>query len=299
MGYWWIEEAPNRPVPGFLEYTPSDGTQLRLIGDLSGSMVSSNHSAEKFEKILGRTEEGKFVSLLDCRRDKSSVSGGTRTSVYIARYFIEGFAFQNQNPALDRMSISFYGMDKWAGLANPRFSDETIKDPSSMDDEVSIHADIPDPLSAWRNGVELQINIKTNLNVEAHEKGYIELKHQFLIKPRRTQVSFKEYLPHINKLNNFIALGLGHSTDPRYISGKVRTFDGALHDVNIFYQLPDDVDKDISVHPLRMPSRPPDIANDFSRVLNFWYDKSDEIGEIYDLYFATVFKTPCIRKTVF
>jgi hypothetical protein len=290
MGYWWIEDAPNNAVPGSIEYTPSNGIQLRLMGDLSDGIVSSNRSVETFDKILGRTEEGKLVSLLDCRRDKSSVSNGARTSTYIARYFIEGFAFQNQNPALDRMSISFYGMDKWAGLANPRPSDEFLKDPSSMNDKVSVHVDVPDPLSAWRNGVELQINTHTNLNMKLHEEGKIEIDHQFLVKPRRTQVSFEEYIPHINKLNNFIALGLGHPTDPRYVSGKVRTFDGTLHDVNIFYNLSNGVDKDINVHPLRMPFRPPDIANDFPRVLNFWYERSEEIGEIYDLYFATVFQ---------
>lgn len=184
------------------------------------------------------------------------------------------------NPALDKMTISFYGMDKWAGLSTPH----------SLQNQISVRGDIPDSLSAWRNGIQFKIDVKRSMNIERYESGNIEVKHQFSVNPRKTQVPFEKYFPHITKLNNFIVLGLGQPTDPRYVNGKVRTRDGKSHDVKIFYKVQGNLTQNVSVRTSRMPFRPPDIANTFPRILNFWYDRSEEIGEIYNLYFDTVYQ---------
>ncbi len=229
-----------------------------------------------------------MITLIDCIRDSYSISNGLPTSVYKARYLVEGFAFQAMNPALDRMYLSFYGLNKWAALANPRPGDQALQAQSGAPDQISILVDMPDQISAWRNGIKLGLEVKTNMKLERFERGSLDIQHRFSINPRRPQMPLKKYIPHITKLNNFVSLGMGHSVDPSEITAKIRTYGGPPENVEIFYQVRREPTKDISVHPSRMPFRPPEIADSFSRVLNYWYDRSEEIGDIYELYFATV-----------
>jgi hypothetical protein len=299
LGHWWVEEFPNRQLPGSLSYHPTEGIQLQVMNDFVTTFPTSKEPAERFDKILGFTEEGTWITLIDCPRDKSSISNVGRTSSYMPRFLIEGFPFQNKKPALDDMTISFYGMDSWGGLANPQPGDNILENPDDFKKRPSIVVDIPDPLDVWNDRVRIRLGINTNLNLEKFQSGTLTLKHQFIISPRRTQVPFTHYLPHINKLNNFVSMGLGHPTDPRYIQGKVRTPNGEYKEVDVFFPIQGDLNSDISVHPLRMPFRASEIADDFSQILKLWYICSEEIGEIYDLYFATVFNSKMYPENQF
>lgn len=289
LGYWWVEERPDRSIPGILEYHPTEGMQLELIDDFLKGIPQSGQPAENIDKILGVNENGDGVTLIDCTRNTGSISSGIRSSEYLPRIMIEGFVFQNMNPALDNLAISFYGIDKWAALTNPRPGDEFLSNPNNPD-RISIVFDVPDTLSAWRDDVKLELGVHPKLNTERYESGELQVRHEFKVRPRRTQMPFEYYLTHINNLNNFVTLGLGNPTDPRYVRGSIRTFDGQSHNVKIFYPIQGELNNEVNVHPLRMLFRPLDIAENFEYVVNQWYDRREEIDEIYDLYFAMVFQ---------
>lgn len=298
-GYWWIEDQPEFQLPGRINYEPSEGIELHLINDFADSLVSSNNSIQSFDKILGYNENGEMITLLDCPRDSSSIQNGVQTATYKPQYLIEGAAFHGVNPALDNMGVAFHGIDKWASLTNPRPSDEFLQNASSNPDQVSIIAEFPDALSAWRDDIQIQIGINPQVNFEMFESGDIQINHNFRIKPRYPQKPFHDYIEHINKLNNFIALGLGHPTDPKWVNGQIHTMTGHPQEVNIFYKVPGTIHDDVSVHPHRMPFKPADIATNFEEVINYWYDRSEEIGDIYSLYFSTVFQESMFPENKF
>lgn len=290
LGYWWVEGNPDRTLPGILQYRPSDGITLELIDDFVEGIPQSGQGPKKVDKILGINENGEQITLIDCNRDTSSISNSSRSrvrsSAYRPRLMIEGFAFQSMNPSLHKMKLSYYGIDKWAGLTSPQ---SDVSDPINPD-WISLTTDIPETLTAWRDDIRIELGVHFEVNTSIHESGEMRIQHEFRVRPRQTQVPLREYFDHIDNLKNFVALGLGASVSPRYVRGSVRTPDGQKHDVNIFYQIQSELNTEVNVPPHRMLFRPPDILNSFEKVVNQWYDRREEIDEIYDLYFATVFQ---------
>ncbi|WP_335999362.1 HEPN domain-containing protein [Halorientalis halophila] len=301
-GYWWLEKEPDEKIPGKLIYSPNDFVRLYLLGDFSSSYISSGDNTY-YSKILGVSAGGDDVTLLKCRRDKQNRGGsGPITSEYISSYYINGHRFERQRPSFHSMSVSFYGMDNWAMKSSPtpQVDDDAFKDIYNQE-RFPLEINVPKPDSAWVKDYEYEISlrIRPRMNIEKFQAGELEVRHEFKIDPRRTQVPFEEYLNHINKLNNFVAFGIGEPVHPNRVTGTVRHPDNTYSDTSIYYPIQGEINRDPQQHPYKMLFNGTDIRSDFTGIMQSWYERSDELSDIFELYFGTLFQEKMYTQNQF
>lgn len=288
---WWTEENPDNQCMGILTFYPEEGIYLDLLGDLSDSPIGSR-SAETFDKIFGVNEDGDHITLLNCTRNSASGLTEIQSSTYICSYLMEGAIFQNGNPSFNKIDISFYGMNWWVGGPTPRLTQESIKGLIETEDynKIALEYEMPDPLSAWQDGTNIKLETNFSTDTKRYKSAKIEINNLFTIDPRRCFVPFMEYFDHISKLERFVTLGIGQPTSPKEITGYVGNSRVNRQKVQIFYQVSGTLHEDVSEHPNRMLFRGADIYSDFGSIIPMWYSKSEELEEIFNMYFGVVFQ---------
>ncbi|MGE5436284.1 MAG: hypothetical protein ACM3O3_03580 [Syntrophothermus sp.] len=69
QGYWWLPGQEEEKVPGTLRYFPGESTSLETLGEL---FHNPTLGYKKITKILGITDNGKLITLVDCRTNGHS-----------------------------------------------------------------------------------------------------------------------------------------------------------------------------------------------------------------------------------
>jgi len=297
-GYWWPEGDEGNKVPGVLAFQPTSRPELNLFSNFypPNAPASGHEIADKtVDMIHGLSEEADRVTLLNPRRSsvpiQSGQHGALQPSTWVGSMVLDGFPFERNNPALDRVSVQFYGQDKWARWGSIASSRDISDFPYwNTGDSFKIRYEQPPSLSTYIDGTEIRFGVSATQQHDRFERGAIELDHEFKIIPKRPRVAIPKHYGHIKKLQNFITFGLGTPTYPSSVTGSISDVGGDSYDVQMYFPI-ENAPEDISVHPDRMLFRGDDLAAQYGFVMRQWYHRSDELSEVYQLYFETIFGT--------
>jgi hypothetical protein len=110
LGIWWLPSHTDRHVAGSLTFTRTQGLRLNLIGSLDDP-VSTLNEFDTHEIILGVTQNGKVITLHDCRQTFAGISlpGFARQSFqvtigFVGAHFLDADQFRFYRASITTMS---------------------------------------------------------------------------------------------------------------------------------------------------------------------------------------------------
>lgn len=153
-GVWFLPENREDELTGNLEFTPSGGIELDLLGVFKEGRSGSSQAGHKPAILLGITADGKKITLYKASRSgRGFHSSGFETSTYYALYMFIGGHF----PEAD--DLKFYSInglwndfDYWLQIYG--FKKNEFKKATK---ELSV---------AYQQPVNLLFNVSDNINCE-------------------------------------------------------------------------------------------------------------------------------------
>lgn len=287
-GEWWEPGNRDDRVGGVVKYTPERGLELEVFnefGDSSFPFGFDNNS--RFDRIHGLIKGKEAATLVNCARigtdDENQVA-----AVYGLNYLLEGaFFLPNENIAFNEAEVQFSMLNQWAQLVDTggeiNTSDFSIGNPG---DTIRVTAELPETREAFTDGDYIKLSSQVNLNKDRYESGSIDLKTRFQIVPKRPRVPLTEYRTHVRRLRNFLALGIGRPVNPTSFTGEI---DGL--EVDVYFPLHRFSSVPSNGHATKMNFKFPDIDGRFEEVIRNWYQMSEELKTVLDLYFGTQYNS--------
>lgn len=114
-GYFSLPNDTEQ-IPGILKFNPVDGLSLDLFGQFQRYQ---NPSSKENNLILGFTEKGKKLTLLNCYEDSRSMSlPGFPTSRFSALHLLVGKQFSSiEEIIFDRCEIEYVDLNHWIAVS--------------------------------------------------------------------------------------------------------------------------------------------------------------------------------------
>lgn len=295
-GYWWPEGDMDNKIPGVLNFQTTELPELQLFSNFYPPNVpASGHKIADMtvDMIHGLTDEAERVTLTNPRRTSISLQGGQHGTLQPSRWVggcvLVGFPYERNNPSLDRVTVQFFGQDKWARWGSINSVRNMTNPPYwNSGDSIDITFEQPPSLSTYVGDTQVKFGVSATQNHDRFERATVSLEHEFKIIPKRPKVSIPEYYEHINILQRFVTFGIGQPTYPTSVSGSISDVNSESYEVQLFFPI-ESTPGSISVHPDRMLFRGDDLSGQFEYVLEQWYKRSEEMSEVLQLYFETIF----------
>jgi ApeA N-terminal domain 1 len=120
QGYWGLPGADEDEVPGTLKFDPDEGATLNLLGSLKG--LRGVIDPLEPEIILGRSSDGKLVTLKDCGRSLGNlaIGRGFSTSSFAVNEIFVGEHFERaEDIGFERLMVEYLYLGRGR---TPRFS---------------------------------------------------------------------------------------------------------------------------------------------------------------------------------
>lgn len=278
-GIFWLPNKPNEQIHGILKYEPENGTTLDLIG-------AFNRQEDKFDFILGFTENGKSVTLYNSFEIQRGFSlPGMDTSKIFANFAIIGSEHLDTLPKLKFQKATIYlkHLDEWVNKREGFKIDQNWKEK-----EVTINYKLPE-------GVETKIGNKFKLTINPTAKGpsLNIVQKEAKITQRINCVfgynrkkSFNEILADISHFEQFLTLCSQRPTHPIefYLLNKdeegkfTKRFD-------VYHQIKIDKEtkKDLTPFDFLVQFKP--IEKSFDTIINKWYSSQAVLETCYIPFF--------------
>lgn len=283
-GSWWIPSKPDRKLPGVLEFTPKQSI-LKLWGSFKDITEINQHIAP--EVILGTSLDGENLTLNGIYESGSTLgSGGFRTRYGAIRIF-RGFHFDKESDILFKdISVLYSNFDSWLDISG--FQIEPHLETGDMDIKHTspplIHATINNDYK-----ITIGFNVRHFISKMGRKEARITQTGIAVIE-KNTVVTFTEFMKIQHHLRNFLSLAMMSPCYPLLIRGNVEdsTMPNGYADVGICYsnKTPQTID---DIYELHMLFRYRDISTNFERYLKNWFDKSEILEPVFNLYFGTLY----------
>lgn len=160
MGIWWLPENSSKSITGILKYDPNEGAYLELMGEF---VKPRYFSALEFNIILGKTSNGKDITLYKCfEKERNFSSNGFPTTVIFANIIFEGVLFDSEKDIkFNEISCRYSNLDEWTWM-------------NGIDiDQIS------------NDELEVRYKLPTKVNADINDEYAIEIYPDTLIKLER------------------------------------------------------------------------------------------------------------------
>ena len=285
-GVWWLPGDEAKRVVGILKFNPEDGADLELMGALS------NHSELDSDIVLGKTSDGKDITLYGCFQTKFTFnSSGIPTTVIFANIVFEGAHFNTEEEIeFQELSCRYTHLDEWAWMKGIHITPPTeskleikYECPASVKTNISDDYSIevyPITQTPTYSIVQKEVNITQRI--------YIKLISN---KPS----SFGQQQDKLYHIQNFLSLGVGKPVEIIDFMGRTEVnkedYDGfILHpNVRIYFCTKEASDQYTPLVPQKMLFSLRDIQDDFDMIMRKWFDKEKTLKPVFNLYFGTLY----------
>lgn len=305
-GYWWKPEDPENVIGGIARYTPEEGIYLEAFSSFDTGMGNIETTPSDLEILHGITTEGRAATLRECTsispRFRSTQYGSANPMDSSWNYLAIGRHFGNQIE-LDRIRVTYPLLAEWAQISGVSISGSFLEGDSptvSAGDTFNINYEFPDSKSANINDFELKLLVNAEFKVGQSTGGAnVEETTYFDLIPKDRMMSLEEGIEKINKIQDFLTLGIGKEVRPSKIIGRVenekdkRKFD----DVDIYFHSQYDFEVSDSAHPQKMNFTFDDIEDSFEQTVKSWFEKSDSLSSVYNLYFSSKYNNRMYIQT--
>jgi len=295
-GFWWLPSNPEDQVAGNLKFSNKTGFSLELIGSFSNFDVVSFYQEEKYPIILGIVTN-KLITLYNCYQKNYHISyPGFTTQILGARLAFIGHHFNNKEEIrFKKIEVDFTYLKDLSPLVH-EFNVEDM--PENFKDNYSIYT----KSFAIKNDIKASITkgdiyIKQCIDSET-KKSIININKSALIEIKLKQLFtldeiLKEY---INPLKNFITL---ISNQPNFIEKLYVSLDDLPTKIEIIFSTSNYIEKIKSVNEFNFLLRLEDIEQDFSLILQKWFNFYDDCYDIINLYFSTIYNSNLYAENEF
>jgi len=300
QGHWWLPGEFDNRSGGVLNFHPEQLSRLSLFSALNTDpKYTGSDSIFTTSKIFGQTTDGSPITLLNCKRDKYNTNftefGRQTNSEIVASYILDGYLYENQNPAFDSLKISFPFLEDWARL---NVLDQSFQTNSTgrikPSHKMSISYTFPEIPSGMVEDLEISLVSSGDINTTFYRSVSIDLDSYMKINPQRNRVPLSEYLDWISKLNNFVAFATDRPVAPEAIEGEI---DGT--EVNLRYPTEGIRNAGSNIHPYSFLFNYHHISLNFPDAISEWFTMSEELKPVLDLYFGTQFREDMYENNSF
>jgi len=298
-GNWWLPDNIDKKMMGILRYSPNEGFELEVIGAFM-ELQDIFSKSQNPEIIQGTSSEGKIITLYKCyisrRTISSSESCTTKfkpANIFIGMHFDKEIKFK-------KFIINYSNLDEWVNIDG--FS---ISDPSTG--ELQITYKIPDDIIVPVNeNYELSITFSVegpNWSIVQKESCIKQITHITIESKKDTPIA--EYEEMMYKIRNLLSLGVGK---PIYALAIIGQTEKCLfcekprriyNDIEIYYNFDEIPDKLESIIPQNMLFNFKNISKSFELFIKNWFNKSEVLAPVFDLYFSVIYNPNLYLDTKF
>ena len=286
-GIWW-PEGQGDAVPGTLRYAEGQQPELSLDGGFR-----PNHETPPGIPfvILGRTSDGREVTLAECQLRSGSINLGLATSSarYSVRFTIIGAHASPWSAARFReLSIHFDHADPWARITGFNQRILSLK-------EFELTYKIPDPVNVDVHGAVIRLSVEMIQSGDRLTTVELNQRTLFTIIPD-TPASIDHLLElYAYPIQRFLTFGVGIAVHPIAAHAQL-----ASSSTNRAWSI--QIGDWMRPKPAKLVESPfmlfsfGDIETNYSSALRAWLEFKDDLGPSLDLYFQTVFATEMYRS---
>lgn len=292
-GLWWLPETPEARVPGTVGFSPDSGASLDLLDSLKepgNQFAALERELVQPEVILGVSSKGKPVTLWDCweRRKRVNLAGFTKTSFHADVVLVGAHLGSAEEARFKKMSAEYRHLDEWAGISGFGI---TIPEDHTAHPMVIEHKR-PAPVTATVAGARIAIEIRAALRGSSGLVGEATIAQRTWASVEYPEgKSFGELSRMLHRFRNLLTLGVGRTVEPLAVRGVVESDGGPP--VEIHYRpAGGGTSPGKKIHRAEMLFVLDDLGEDFERFLGNWFEKTERLGPVYDLYFATAYGSP-------
>lgn len=287
-GIWWLPSNSEDQVAGTLKFSNKSGFSLELIGSFNNFNVASFYQEEKYPIILG-TVTNKLITLYNCYQKNYQISfPGLTTQILGAKLAFIGHHFNNEEEIrFKKIEVDF----------------TYLKDLSPLIPDFNVE-DVPDKLkpnyTVYNQGFAILNNIKASVTKgDIYIKQFINRENENqkinIIKCALIEVSLKQPFTldqilseYINPLQNFITF---ISNQPNFIEKLYASLDDCPTKIEIVISNLNYIDKKKIINKNNFLLVLEDIEQDFSLIMQKWFNFYDECFDIINLYFSTIYNS--------
>jgi hypothetical protein len=291
QGYWWLPGADEDEVPGILKFDPDDGATLDLLGSLKG--LEGVIDLLEPEIILGRSSNGKLITLKDCERTLGNlaIGGGFSTSSFaVSEIFVGEHFGRAEDIGFERLVVEYLHLGAWAHASgfDIRFNEE-LEGPKRRWREVK--HDLPEPFTAAVGG-EYEVSLGFSSNFWASPRPFTEVnitQPADLATKFPQRVSFGRLSDITFRLQHLLSLGTRRSAYPIAVRGYTGPV-GEATPLEVHYRplgrthIPQERPR---LHEMLFSRR--DLPAGFGPAVAGWLEGADKLDPVYRLFLGTVY----------
>lgn len=290
QGYFWLPGS-SKQVPGSCSCSIKGEIELRILGSFTDNLRQSiPPDPSEFEKIIGVTENGQPVTLLNCFIKNWSFNlPGTPKYIIHAHCLLFGAGF-DKDEQVEFDSISFHSevVDKWLGITGIR----TSFDPKAG--KASIQYERPSsPKWQLSNGYSLSANFAWTppsggevSKAAITQKCYIKLEAQ-------QKTPLQELLNLLSRVNNLISFCVDQISSKSeviaYANDLTHEIDDKSYKVPIKVYFESAVTGKLKLSEVSppfsfIPYKPMEAS--FGKYVSLWLELYDKLSPSLDLFFV-------------
>ncbi|TKX48307.1 hypothetical protein EXE49_16340 [Halorubrum sp. ASP121] len=299
-GEWWVpvedderwqpKNAEDR-ISGVLEFDPSNGGELDLMGTLTGI----GGGPEDIDTIHGKTKDGEFVTLrglFDKGTGMSASATVMRNQKFGISKVFSGALFYDK-PEFSEVELTLPLLEMW--MRDEVFS---IQLPQTHE-KLGASVEGVEPITAELENADVKLSLGYNFNKKNWESVEISQTAKITISPDEKlpfERILNEYARHIQ---NLLCLAIGEPIDPKSVVGVNPSEQEEVekHKTDITYRISHPAEAPGSKHPDSVLFSLPDI--EFEDALQKWFESARGAQTLHNLYFGTKYNESMFEENRF
>lgn len=292
-GYWWLPTNPDQKVSGTLYIDREKGIELKTIDSLLSRQEVFSNNLDVFlkEVILGQTVgANKLITLSDCKC-KSNDHYNSKFALIGKRHFMT-----NADITFTSAEVRLSLLDEWLSVAG--FNEREDSDDQGRN-IFNLEYRFPETIEFYINHINTQLSTNYILSRTSIRNLKWELAHSSFLKLTPEQPKALDwYMKQFYSLQKLLTILTGFIVSPIRFVGygndvQVAQNSTVKEEFEIYYQLCSNFQNIVDKHRNQLLLTVPFLEIDLSAVVNNWFEKTEILDPVTNLYVATL-STPSL-----
>lgn len=296
-GFWWLPENPDEQIPGTLIFDPTQGAFLNLLG----AFGERRKEPLNCDIVLGISRNNQ-ITLYNCREAKQVFPSFyfTPSTILAETVLVEKHFCRKEDITFRKIEVYYSHLDEWVNISG--FDSNLLTkayDDLKNQGEFTVAYKYPE-LSKNKAVIDSLGEVYLSIAVKLPSSDFVQ-KEVYIKQSAKIHIELKEkrslwdYQAVIDKIQNFLSLGVSSAVYPVSIKGLLLQEDSKSLPISIYYRLPNVPKTDGNILPHQMLFNLSDLSGDFAQYLKRWFDKYDLLEPTFKIYFGII-HTPGINR---
>jgi ApeA N-terminal domain 1 len=293
-GEWWLPKYPDNKIVGTVSYKGYEDITLELLGSFFGHQHFMKRERFHPQIILGLTDHGEPLTLLENVEIHSGKSsrGGTGTVIYRTNYLFIGEHFNAPNEIqFNSCSLSYYFLEEWIGKLP--FKTEAIVEEDKFVGEKAVYKQ--------REGFKVKVpTIDATVSIwhgfGGSSGGFRKLvwthTAYLTITPEKPQ-EFIWFRKVQFQLRNLLSILIGRPVYLKrasfFIEKPEVEDERDRREIVYLYFAQRTQQPSKRMHPMDMLVRLDDIEEKIATILEAWFSKAEKLEDVYQLFIGAMY----------